>query len=189
MDYSPLSMDEFNEIVKPVKNPTRTFYCGLNYLETWLQSEKENCKYGVDLNPEFQRGHVWTEQQQVHYLENVFRGIVDEAGLTIRFNCPTWRNDIAEDSDLIDQMVCVDGLQSLNSFRKFIAGEIEVFGIAYKRLPRRILLRSINIIIKMFDFQYYKDLLQYYVDINGGGTVHTEEELERVRKLLEKVSM
>ena len=31
-------------------------------------------EYGLILNPEFQRGHVWTEEQQEKYIEYVLKG-------------------------------------------------------------------------------------------------------------------
>ncbi len=181
---SILTIDQFNKLVRPVERPTRSFHCGFNYLEKWLDGEMENARHGVDLNPDFQRGHVWTEYQQQYFIENTLRKLVGEDGLTIRLNCPTWRNDQASDSDLLDQVVCIDGLQRLTAIRKFIAGDMEPFGINYTELPRRILLRDNTVVLKMYDFQYRRDLLQFYLDINGGGTVHTESELSRVREML-----
>lgn len=32
--------------------------------------------------------------------------------------------------------------------------------------------------------QTRKDMLQWYIDMNSGGTVHSEEEINRVKKLL-----
>jgi len=43
------------------------------YLEDWLA---EFCGGGiaVDLDPDYQRGHVWTEEQQIAYVEFKLRG-------------------------------------------------------------------------------------------------------------------
>ena len=43
-----------------------------------------------------------------------------------------------------------------------------------------------QLVIKMYDFQDRKDLLKFYLDINGGGTPHSKEELDRVRGLMIK---
>lgn len=181
-----LTQEQFKEIVNPLSRPTRTWHCGFSYLETWLKAESEDVEHGVELVPDFQRGHVWSLDQQTKYIENVLRHIVDESGLTIRFNCPSWRTDRTKGSDLLDQMVCIDGLQRLTSIRKFITGDIKVFGLTFDELPMRQILRDLQIVVKMYDFQYKAELLQFYLDINGGGIAHSEAELERVRELLEK---
>lgn len=180
-----LSYDEFLDAVNPVERPTRTFHCGFSYIETWLASEGEAVEKGVDLHPDFQRGHVWSEAQQISYVENVLRRIVDESGLTIRFNCPTWR-ETKLSGDLSEQVVCIDGLQRLTAIRKFISKELPIFGLDYEMLPFRVILRDLQLVIKMYDFQDRVDLLRFYLDINGGGTPHSNEELERVKSLLSK---
>ena len=181
-----MTYEELQRLINPLERPTRTWNCGFSYLETWLGHESMDIEHGVELVPDFQRGHVWNDSQQIKYIENVLRRIVDESGLTIRFNCPSWRSNRAKDSDLLDQMVCIDGLQRLTAIRRFIAGEIKVFGLGFDVLPRRLMLRDLQIVVKMYDFQYRKDLLSFYLDINGGGIAHSEEELNRVKGLLMK---
>ena len=39
--------------------------------------------------------------------------------------------------------------------------------------------------IEMFDFDDKRDLLQFYIDLNSGGVVHSKEEIERVKSILE----
>lgn len=181
-----LTQDQFKEIVNPLSRPIRTWHCGFSYLENWLKAETEIIEFGVELVPDFQRGHVWNIAQQTKYIENVLRRIIDESGLTIRFNCPSWQTDRTRESNLIDQMVCIDGLQRLTSIRKFIAGELKVFGITFDQLPMRQILRDLQIIVKMYDFQFKAELLQFYLDINEGGIAHSDDELERVRNLLKE---
>lgn len=43
---------------------------------------------GLILNPEFQRGHVWTEKQQSAYIEYVLKE--GTSGKDIYFNKPSW---------------------------------------------------------------------------------------------------
>lgn len=183
-----ISYDDFLKAANPVERPIRTFHCGFSYLEQWLALEAEAVEHGVDINPDFQRGHIWTESQQVAYIENVLRRIVDESGLTIRFNCPTWR-ETKLSGDLPDQVVCIDGLQRLTAIRKFISKELPIFGLEYELLPMRVILRDLQLVIKMYDFQDRKDLLKFYLDINGGGTPHSKEELDRVRQLMNKADV
>ena len=47
----------------------------------WIEQEQRE---GLQLNPKFQRGHVWTEEQQIAFLEYFFRG--GKSGLVVYFN-------------------------------------------------------------------------------------------------------
>ena len=46
--------------------------------------EDEIRDYGLQLNPEFQRGHVWTRKQQIAYVEFLLRG--GRTGRDLYFN-------------------------------------------------------------------------------------------------------
>lgn len=37
------------------------------------------------------------------------------------------------------------------------------------------------------DLQYEKDVLQWYIEMNEGGTPHTKEEIQRVKDLLSEL--
>ena len=143
--------------------------------------------YGLNLEPDFQRGHVWTEDQQVRFVEAAIRGAITSAGLLIQFNCPIYAGK--NTGDLPDEMQCVDGLQRLTSLRKFIAGDIKPFGLHVDDLegtefdPRRYYYK-----MAVHAFQTKAELLQYYLDLNAGGTPHSAEEIDRVRGLLAEVA-
>jgi hypothetical protein len=42
---------------------------------------------------------------------------------------------------------------------------------------------------EIFNFQIKADLLRHYLDLNAGGTPHSKEEIERVRKMLSDASV
>lgn len=42
------------------------------------------------------------------------------------------------------------------------------------------------VLLNINDLQTKADVLQWYIDFNSGGVVHTDEEIERVKKLLKK---
>lgn len=73
----------------------------------------------MQLNPDFQRGHVWIENQQIKYIEYILRG-----GKTAR-------------------------------------------------------------VIYLNNLKTRKEVLQWYLEFNSYGTIHTEEEINKVKKLLE----
>lgn len=79
-----------------------------------------------ELEPDFQRGHVWTDAQRIAYVEAVLRGT---APTRILFNCPGWYRSHTGGGDIPEHTFqCVDGLQRLTSVRKFLAGEFTIFG-------------------------------------------------------------
>jgi uncharacterized protein with ParB-like and HNH nuclease domain len=159
---------------------------GLKYLEKTLKEFEEDC--GLELNPDFQRGNVWTEEQQIAYLEFYLRG--GKTARVIYFNCPFFVKGSLKDyrnGKYEMPMVCVDGLQRLTALLKMIRGEIKVFGIYIQEFEDYdILMRGLNIRININNLQTKKEVLQWYLDFNQGGTVHSDEELIRVRKMLEE---
>ena len=143
-------------------------------------SNAESMGGRFDLCPDFQRGHVWDTAKQIAYMENVFRGV---APTLIRFN---QRVHVDVPGDLVPyEMVCLDGLQRLTAMRAFMGGQLRVFGglsaddLAKSPFdPFRYYWQA-----EVFDFTWRKDLLQFYLDLNSGGVVHSPEELKRVAVL------
>jgi uncharacterized protein with ParB-like and HNH nuclease domain len=131
---------------------------------------------GLQLCPDFQRGHIWTETQQIRYVEYLLRG--GKTGRDIYFNHPGWNS--CESGDY----VCVDGLQRLTTLLRFVNDEIRVFGSRYSEFEDN--LRMTNYIIwHINDLQTKKEVLTWYLEMNEGGTPHTKEELDRVRKMID----
>jgi hypothetical protein len=142
---------------------------------------------GMELNPDYQRGHVWTSDQQRHYIENILRGVVSTSGFVIQMNCPNWDVDKYQ-GDLPRGFQCIDGLQRITAVLKFLAGEVHPFGLNVDELDgtsfsmRRSLFRFR---FAIHNFESRADLLQHYLDLNVGGTPHTSEEITRVKGLLD----
>lgn len=172
-------------IIKPLRKST--YSCDVdwrrmgNALTAW-----EKDYGGLDLCPDFQRGRVWTEAQQLHYIENALRGVVPQSAFVIQLNCPNWEDDKYV-GDLPNGMQCIDGLQRLTAIQRLIAGELLPFGLSMTDLEySSYSLKGIQyrFRIEMFSFQTRADLLKHYIDLNSGGTPHSAEEIERVRNLL-----
>lgn len=133
----------------------------------------------LDLNPDFQRAHVWTTEQQSSYVEYILRG--GTSGKELYFNCPGYQLDSME-----GPYVVVDGKQRLEAVRKFMLGKVPAFGqfrTEYSDSPNMLIARfSWNIA----ELQTRAEVLEWYLNFNAGGTVHTKQELDRVRRLLRK---
>ena len=63
---------KFRDIPQFTKHPANGVFVSLNYLETKVNDDIRD--YGLQLNPDFQRGHIWTEAQQIAFIEYVLRG-------------------------------------------------------------------------------------------------------------------
>jgi hypothetical protein len=77
--------------VRPVAKAKYEVDVMFSMLERALQDYKAD--YGLNLLPDFQRGHKWSEEQQILFVESVLRGAVTTAGLLIQFNlmrCSVW---------------------------------------------------------------------------------------------------
>lgn len=139
--------------------------------------------HGLILNPDFQRGHVWTQRQQEKYVEYFLRGGV--SGKTVYLNYPSWFRKASTD---YDDFVCVDGLQRITALTKFWNDELRVFGSyrsEFEDTPRPTLHR---LEVYINDLQTKKEVLQWYIEMNEGGTPHTETEIQRIKRMLEAES-
>lgn len=180
-------ISEFEQHALSIIKPLSTAKWQADFRWTTMEQDIASLsdKYGgLDLNPDFQRGHVWTPSQQVHFIENCLRGIVASNGLLIQLNSPQW-NDDNPDTDLPPGLQCVDGLQRYTAVTEFIKGRVKPFGFTAKDLARtRFSPARIHMKIAIHDFTRRADLLEHYLSINTGGTPHSTEEIARVRGLL-----
>ena len=133
-----------------------------------LKAYEDDCN--LDLNPEFQRGYVWTDQQKTNYVEFMLKG--GNTGRDILFNCPFFvsDNDYDEDDPILNRMVIVDGKQRLSAVCGFLQNEVKAFGSYYKDFTGK--LRTVNRLnFHINELCTRKDILQWYLELNSGGTV------------------
>lgn len=149
----------------------------LNWIET-MQKDMD-----LQLNPDFQRGHVWVEEQQIAYIEFLLKG--GKSSRIICFNCPYWNSGKKREYEYKD-FVCVDGLQRITAVTLFMDNKIKVFGSLYHEFTDKIPL-SLDLLIIVNDLKTKKEVLQWYIEMNTGGTPHTKEEIAKVRSILERL--
>ena len=166
---------KFSEIQQFIKEGSYEVNIPLDGLKCSLEHYFES---GLNLEPKFQRAHVWTDTQRTKYIEWVLRG--GRSGREILWNCAGWMKNFK------GPVYLVDGLQRITAVRKFFNNEIPAFGTLYKDFSGHLDIISCNFIFYVNDLDKYEDVLKWYLDINDGGTVHSEMELNRVRLLLEK---
>jgi len=133
--------------------------------------------YCLQMQPDFQRAHVWTDEQSSRYVEFLLRG--GRSSRIIYFNHPGWQDSYE------GEFVLVDGLQRVNACLRFLRNELTIFHGQYfgdftDTLPP---LQGLKFNINSLKTR--AEVLQWYLDLNEGGVVHTTDELDRVRAMLE----
>lgn len=85
-------------------------------------------------------------------------------------------------------MVLVDGKQRLEAVRKFMRNELPIFDGYYLKdcEPKILRMTDADLVFSVNNLKTRKEVLQWYLDLNDGGVLHTEEELAKVRSLLKK---
>ena len=146
------------------------------FLETQLEQFSDYP--GLILEPDFQRAHVWTWDQQSRYIEHVLRR--GRSGKDIWFNCPTWHRGSER-----TPIVLVDGLQRITAVREFMASRVPAFGYLRNQFKGHISGLVGSLRFHMNELQTRAEVLQWYLEINDGGVVHSREELYRVQVLLD----
>ena len=152
----------------------------------WTSIEREleqlnqqiNGKGGLELNPDYQRCHVWTKEQQIAYIEYQLQG--GEVGRNIIFNSPDWDSSYERMTELID------GKQRLESVRSFLRGDIPAFSFLISEYEDKLRFSDCNFRFRICKLNSRAEVLRLYLNINAGGTPHTKEEIQRVKDLLNK---
>lgn len=160
--------------------PLCPYRCDVDWssLEWYIERQSDRNEGSLNLDPDFQRAHVWTPEQQISYVEYILRG--GTSGKELYFNCPDYSKGSIE-----GPYVIVDGKQRLEAVRAFMREDIPAFGhlrTEYSDKPDMLTARfSWNI----GGLRTRAEVLEWYLNFNAGGTVHTQAELDRVRELLE----
>jgi hypothetical protein len=137
--------------------------------------------YGIDLDPDYQREYVWTPDQK----RNFVGAMLEQP----RIIPPIWLN---WDEDKTGCQV-VDGKQRINACLGWLAGDFaahcpcgtKVYVRELGEVDRRNL--GMNVVMDWNFIQLDRTgVLDFYLRLNSGGTVHRESELSRVRAMLKK---
>lgn len=152
----------------------------LDYLVKFIQTEVD--EYGLVLNPDFQRGHVWTEQQQIAYIKFLLRN--GQTGRDLYFNNPSWHTEVPPGA--YNDYVCVDGLQRITAIQRFVNNEIQVFGSYFREFTDKRHINMNTVRVHINDLSTRDEVLTWYIEMNDGGTPHSKQEIERVKAMLSK---
>lgn len=161
------------------KRASYSTHVSWGYIEETLDHYSKRDLAHLDLDPDFQRGHVWTIEQKTAYLEFGLMG--GTSGKDIYFNCPGWMGDFR------GPFVLVDGKQRIDAVREFLKNRVPIFGHFFSEFEDKMPPFSGEgcFTFHVNNLETRAEVLQWYLALNTGGTIHTKEEIEKVKLLLE----
>jgi hypothetical protein len=163
------------DINKPLHSSAAVFY-GVLKLKDAIDL------YNMNIDVDFQRGHVWNRKQQ-----ELFVGHVLEGG-----EVPSLILNLGPRDKFQKECQLIDGKQRITACMLWAAGEIDaelydgtkINAKFLDEVDRRICSMSIGLRFATVHLTR-KECLEVYLKLNRGGTIHSDEEIDKVRKLLE----
>lgn len=150
-----------------------------DFLQHWLdEHDKDIMK--LELDPFYQRGYVWNQEQKIAYVEYQLRG--GFSGRDIFWNCPSWLNF----NDKMNIIQLVDGKQRINAALGFLNDEVPAFGLKYSEFEDELHPMDPNFVFHVNNLKSELDVVEWYVGINTGGSVHTKKDLKPALDYIKK---
>jgi hypothetical protein len=165
---------KLKDIPRFTRSATYRIEVSWKYLKEWIRDQQE---INLDLDPDFQRNYVWTYSQKSKYVEYMLRGGI--SGKEIYFNCVGWMGDFK------GPFVLVDGKQRISAALDFLTNSLMICkGLYYKDFEDKLSSIEPSFSVNVNDLATRAEVLQWYLDLNTGGTIHTDFELDKVKELL-----
>lgn len=142
---------------------------------------------GVDRNPFYQRGDVWTDEQREALIDSIFSGVPIGA---IIFAKRDWE-DRCVDGEFVAMEELVDGKQRYTTIIDFVSDKFKYRGKYYSELYpwNRNRFDNTQIMIGQMEFKNgggydEQQVLQTFIRLNAGGTSMDKRLIENAKKRL-----
>lgn len=163
-----------DDIYQPLNSSGAPFY-GILRTESMVKG------YPLNISPDYQRGHIWTVEQSSKFIGHMLEG-----GQVAHIIVNSGPNGCAPIPEVIDgkQRITACIGWSNNKFPALLYDGREIWA---RDLDQSSRVRCRN----MIGMQYAlvrlnrKQCLELYIKLNRGGTVHTDDEINRVKRLLD----
>ena len=140
------------------------------------------CKeYGIDLEPEYQRGLVWSDEQKWSLIDSIMKNI-DIGKFTI-IRRPWGKNHNKPATPKLYEML--DGKQRITTLWEFYTGQFKYKGLRYHELHPLDRSHFKNYRISYAECEPLTDeqKYRYFLKLNTTGVPIEQEHIERVRRL------
>lgn len=137
--------------------------------------------FGVDFEPEYQRGYVWELEDKIALIDSIFNNV--EIG---KFAFIDNSNEKWKETGFSYEIL--DGKQRLSTLCEFYEGKFEYNGFKYNELhplDRNHILSHPVSIAEIRDATE-QDVLKYFVKLNSNGKVMSQEHLDKVKAMIRK---
>lgn len=138
-------------------------------------------KYGIDLNPDYQRGNVWTLDQKISLIDSIFKNIDIGKFTVIKRLCgPNPNKPI---TDLLYEVL--DGKQRLTAIYEFYIGKFQYKGKYFYELHPmdRYHLIEYNISYAESEQLTNEQKYRYFLKLNATGVPMDKEHIEKVKQM------
>lgn len=179
--YDILHWSQANPAVvrEPFENPRNDIW----YSNTTISSLLHKMFYfGCDMNPEYQRGNVWTVEQEEKLIDSIFKQINIGAFVFVE-------KDWACNGDVVDDMYeILDGKQRLTAILHFVEGKIKYNGLCYHEMSRynQFFFEDTQILmgeLKFRDGYDKKKVLENFIRLNECGSTVDSSVIEKAKEI------
>lgn len=137
------------------------------------------------IDPEFQRGAVWTARQKRAWIESILLDLPLPAIFINRFGTISGGHKKYGFKDIV-----IDGQQRIRATAEFVAGKFKVHGERYTDQSvvfQRVFKMNVVCPVIYTQFDDEAECAELYLKLLTAGTSHTEDELEKARAFIAEV--
>jgi hypothetical protein len=132
--------------------------------------------FGTNSNPDYQRGYVWNEQDEINLIDSVFNGSDIGKFVFLKYEWPKTDVDV------------LDGKQRLNTLVRFITSQFSYKGLYWHQLSKsdRYKFEDRKVQVAELDANRFTeaDKLRLFLQVNVAGVPQDESHLTEIRQKL-----
>lgn len=153
----------------------------INYTHRTLQDLlSKKYFFGLDMNPNYQRDYVWTQEDKLNLIDAIFNNI--DIGKFIVNNTSRYGGDFP-------LYEIVDGKQRVNAICEFYEDRFSYKNFYFSDLSRKDMwhFTEYRIALAEIDNASEKDIMHIFLMVNSNGKIMSKRHLEKVRKIYESL--
>jgi hypothetical protein len=135
--------------------------------------------FGIDMDPDYQRGYVWDLEDKRKLIDSIFKEM--KIGLFVLNKLP-----FREKGPMSE---IIDGKQRLTAIIEFIEDRFDFQGYKWSELYHVDRDRFMNLPIELAEFEESskENILKTFLNVNQAGKPVSEEHLSKVKQMLEEI--